>query len=268
MSNNEIFMGKLFYQLILLSSLFFSQLTATELSLEEEMATKINLLGEAHSFSYIDLRLTNTELNLIDQLSFTKIEGTSVQYDRFGDIHLLREELANFLKSIGNDNEEVISTVTDIISRTSEQVVKASKKDTAWVCVRASKPTKAFDIPRWHMDGAYYGFNGPNPYPGLVFKFAASLKGSSTLLYNLPNDKRDLFTAHMYDRTFLSQLLDLNKAESPKKGEGVFFIVANTKIGAIHSEPKIHENRLFFSILVGDKAEIEELYLRWHPTKL
>lgn len=43
------------------------------------------------------------------------------------------------------------------------------------------------------------------------------------------------------------------------------FIVADDKTAAIHSERKIHVNRLFLSILVGDKSEIEEIYLRWHP---
>lgn len=67
------------------------------------------------------------------------------------------------------------------------------------------------------------------------------------------------------DRLFLSELVDLSMAESPKRGEGVFFIVADDNLAAIHSEPQIHENRLFFSVLIGDKAEIEELYLRWYP---
>ena len=59
--------------------------------------------------------------------------------------------------------------------------------------------------------------------------------------------------------------MDLNKAESPKKGEGVFFIVSDAKFGAVHSEPKMNENRLFFSVLIGNESEIEELDLKWHP---
>lgn len=259
-------MKKLIYRLILLSGLVLSQLAADELSIEEDMINKINLLREGNSFTFIDLRLTNTELGLIEQLAFSQLPpGASVQYDRFGDLHLLKEGLSDFLKSIGNENDDVIFAVTEVISRATEQVVKASNKDSAWICVRASTPTNAYDIPRWHMDGAYYGINGPYPYPRLVFKFAATLKGSSTLLYNLPDEQRDIFNAHWNDRTLLSNLLDLSKAESPNRGEGVFFVVANDKVAAIHSEPKIHEHRLFFSILVGDKSEIEELYLRWHP---
>jgi hypothetical protein len=259
-------MKKLFCSLILLCNLFLIQISAVELSIEEEMINKISLLGAENSFACIDLRLTNREIELIDQLKFKQLpEGASVQYDRFGDLHLLKDELPDFLKSIGNDDNDVIEAVAEVISRTVQNTVSASNKDSAWVCVRASTPTTAFDIPRWHMDGAYYGFNGPYPYPGLVFKFAATLKGSSTLLYKLPHDQRDIFITHWDDRTFLSEFLDLNKVESPKKGEGVFFIVAEDKMGAIHSEPIMHDNRLFFSILIGDKSEIDELYSWWHP---
>lgn len=242
------------------------QITATELSIEEEMTNKINLLGGENRFICMDLRLTDDELDLIDQLQFNQLSvDVSVQYDRFGNLHLLEDELPAFLKSIGNNDESVVGVITDIISRSVQNLVKASNKNSAWVCVRASTPTTAFDIPRWHIDGAYYGLNGPYPYPGLVFKFAATLKGSSTLLYKLPIDQQDLFISHWNDRAFLSEFLDLSKAVSPEKGEGVFFIVANDKLGAIHSEPKMHENRLFFSVLMGDKSEIDELNLRWHP---
>lgn len=252
--------------LILLSSLFLTQLAVIELSIEEEMIAKINLLGEDNSFAYQDLRLTNQEFELIDQLRFDRLPAPATDdYNRFGDLHLLEQELPDFLKSLGNDSDDVIHTVAKVIARTARQVVKASNKDSAWVCVRASTPTTEYDVPRWHMDGSYYGLNGPHPYPGLVFKFAATLKGPSTLLYNLPHDQRDLFNAHCNDRLFLSELVNFSMVESPKRGEGVFFIVADDRLAAIHSEPQVHENRLFFSVLIGDKAEIEELYLRWYP---
>lgn len=78
---------------------------------------------------------------------------------------------------------------------------------------------------------------------------------------------RETFNSNWDNRLFLSELLDINKAESSKQGQGVFFVVGDDKIGAVHSEPKKHENRLFFSILPGDESEIEELYLRWHPNE-
>lgn len=244
----------------------FHLVEASELTLEEKMKEKINLLGEDTSFAYIDLELTTKELDLIDQLSIIH----PLHYNRYGDLDLLEEELPDFLQKLGNNSEETITATSEVICRIVKNVVNASNKDSAWIAVRAFTPTKLFDIPRWHIDGPYYGFNGPLPYPGIVYKFAATLKGSPTLLYNLPKDLRDIFNFNYDndDRTFLSELLSLDKAESPKRGEGVFFIVGDDKLGAVHSEPKIHKDRLFFFILIGDKSEIEELYTRWYPNNL
>lgn len=246
--------------LTVLTSLLFTKVAAEQpqSTVEEAMRDKIGTLGQVSSFAYVDLGLTDQELCLIDQL----VCETTVEYDRFGNLHLLKDELPGFLSSIGNDDENVIQVVTEIIIKTVQNVTKASNKNSAWVSVRASTPTDKYDIPRWHTDGSYYG---PYPYPGVVFKFAAVLKGSPTLLYNLPDDMRAKFNANRNNRIVLSELLEINKAESPKKGEGVFFVVGDSLIGAVHSEPKMSENRLFFSILVGDESEINELYQRWHP---
>lgn len=253
---------------ITVANFFLTELIAgpTLLQIEETMREKISTLGHGNSFVCVDLGLTNEEFCLIDKFKFDKLAPeTTVQYDCFGNLHLLKDELSAFLINIGNNDEEVIQAVTEVISKAVQNVTRVSNKNSAWVCVRASTPTHDFDIPRWHTDGAYYGLNSPLSCPGPGFKFAAVLKGSSTLLYNLPDDMRGIFNSNRNNRVFLSELLDLKKTESPKKGEGVFFIVADNKISAVHSEPKMCENRLFFSILIGDESEINELYLRWHP---
>lgn len=254
--------------LVTLLSFIFNQMTAepTKSNVEETMRDKISLLGHGNSFAFVDLELTDQELYLIDKIKFDKLDPMDghKEYNRYGDLHLLKEELPSFLRDIGNDDEEVIEAITEIIDRTTQQVTKAANKDSAWVAVRAFTPTHEYDVPRWHVDGQFYG---PYPYPGIVFKFGAVLKGRPTLLYNLPNDRRDIFWSNQNNRAFLSELIDLNKAESPKKGEGLFFIVGNMDIGAVHSEPRMDENRLFFSILIGDESEINELYSRWHPNK-
>jgi len=261
-------MKKMFKQIFILVSLLLlgNELAAeNELvssPLEEIMRQKINTLGSGNSFTYVDLELTSNEIDLLEKLKFQEDMGD--HYGRFGNLHLIRDELPEFLRRIGNDDEEVIQAVADIINRTVQNVVKASNKNSAWVTVRAFTPDDEYDIPRWHIDGQYYGLMSPYPYPDLVFKFAAVLKGPSTLLYNLPDDMREIFNSHWDDRLFLSELLDLNQAESPAKGQGVFFIVSDKEIGAVHSEPKIDENRLFFSILIGDESEINELYESWH----
>jgi hypothetical protein len=232
----------------------------------EAMREKINELNLfRQSFTCVDLGLTNAELALVDELKFNKISPDSTsQYDRFGNLYLLKDELPIFLSHIGDNNEEVIQAVTQMISSTVAHVIKATEKATAWVCVRVSTPMHAFDMPRWHTDGMYYGLNDPYLSSEPVLKFAAVLKGSPTLLLKLSDDMRNIFNLNRNNRALLAELLDINKAESPKRGEGVFFVVADNKISAVHSEPRMNENRLFFSILVGNESEINELYSRWH----
>ncbi len=257
-------MKKIFLSLITLSTFIVNEVPAesTYSKVEKVMRNKISLLGYDNSFMFANLELTNEEINLIDKVKFNNLHSMDDEkdYNRFGDLHLLKEELPTFLRNIGNDDEEVIQAITRVVDRTTQQVTKAVNKNSAWVAVRAFTPTHEYDSPRWHIDGQFYGLNSSYPYQGNVFKFATVLKGRPTLLYNLPYDMREIFCSHQNDRTFLSKLLDLNKAESPKKGEGVFFLVGNGDIGAVHSEPKMDESRLFFSILIGDEAEINELF--------
>ncbi len=261
-------MNWFFIPLVTFASILFSNVgfAFETVNPVEEMRENINALGSGTSFAFVDIGLTEEELALADRLKFDNLGAeTTKQYDRFGNLHLIIDELPKFLREIGNDDEEVIQAVTAIISRTAYNVTEASNKASAWVCVRASTPNHQFDMPRWHTDGMYYGLDSSKPYPEIVFKFGAVLKGPPTLLYPLPDAMRETFYANEDDRQFLSELLDLRLAQSPEKGQGVLFIVADNTMGGVHSEPKMDENRLFFSILVGDQIEIDELNSRWHP---
>jgi hypothetical protein len=228
----------------------------------ETMEEKIDKLKEGSSFIYVDLGLTKQELFLIHELKFNKIAPeATLQYNRFGNLSLLKEEVPEFLMSLGDNRPEETKLLAEMIEKITAHVIQAARKNSAWICLRASTPTHAFDTPRWHTDGAYFGLGTPSESS---LKFVTVLTGNPTLLYPLPDDLRDEFYAHRMDREFLNKLVDKKKVESPKEGQGVFFLVGNSQKGAIHSEPKMSENRLFLSILPGDDFEIDELYLRWH----
>lgn len=204
----------------------------------------------------MDLELTDVELELFDRL---KIENTK-QYDRFGNIELMKEEIPQFLREIGNRDERLIGEITDVICKVASNVTRAFEKETSWICVRAFTPTNEYDIPRWHTDGNYYA-----PFYGVQYKFAATFKGSQTLFYPMSKDMRKVYFENHNDREFLSKFFEIKDAESVQNGYGAFFIVGNREFGALHSEPKIDTPRLFISVVPGHECEIEELNKKWHP---
>lgn len=224
------------------------------MSLVTEMREQIDNLGEDKSYTFVPLEISDKDLFLIDQFI---IESSSV-YSRFGNLHLIQEELPNFLRSVGSHHEQAIQKITEIISRMASQVAEASHKETAWVSVRVSTPNHLYDMPRWHWDGYFY-----SPYSGFVFKFATVLKGNPTLFYPLSDELREEFHLHDNDREYLSELIDESLIETAKLGQGAFFIIGDKNTAAAHSEPKIDTPRIFFSVLPGDENEIRELCDRW-----
>ena len=218
---------------------------------------KFNLLGEQASFSYVNLNMTQEEQTAINELHIINDD-----YSNFGKLETLEQELTDFFRYHEKNKEEHIQLVAHVITRTALAVIKASKKESAWISVTTSKPMNLFDIPRWHIDGCY--FNLHDPYTEKTFKFAATLKGPCTLLHNLPTALRDIFNAHFEDRLYLASLIHPSTIEAAQKGQGVFFIVCDPLLSAVHSEPKLDTDRLFFSVLPGNISEIDELYTRWH----
>lgn len=220
-----------------------------------KMQQSIESLNKDQPFTVVDLGLSDEERA---QLERFQVESTE-EYGRFGNLELLSSELPVFLRELGNNDEASIHTITTIITRTASSVAEASNKETAWVCVRAFTPDPQYEMPRWHCDGYYYA-----PYEGFVFKFAAALKGTQTLFYKVTEEMRTVFRLNEQDREFLSRFLELTQAETAAQGEGAFFIVGDQQTAAVHSEPSIREGRLFFSVLPGNKDEINELDQRWH----
>jgi len=223
--------------------------------LVNEMKEQIGSLNPSTSFTFVDLKFSDIENSFLDQIKVNE-QG---EYSKLGNLEVLSEELLSYLRALGNEDEDVVHGVARIISRIVKSVVKASGKETAWVAVRASVPNSYFDIPRWHQDGYFY-----SPYEGFAYKFATVFKGASTLFYPLPDELSIEFQNHLDDRKFLSELLDPLYIQKAPLRAGTFFIVGDQEAAAVHSEPSMHEPRLFLSVLPGNQDEIQELYTRWH----
>lgn len=220
--------------------------------------TAIKELGPENSFVCYDLHLSDDDIKVLKSL---KVSITD-EYNNYGNLKDLNSEVRTFIKSLNKENEAIAEATSKIIARIVNDIVRASGQETAWVAVRSFIPTSEYDVPRWHRDGYYYA-----PYEGNPYKFAVTLKGPSTLFYNLPNDLKKEFSdlertgteKNGYNRQTLATFLGQSQGNTrvPQPYQGAIFIVGS-EYAAIHSEPPIHEERLFISVLPGSQKQIKE----------
>ena len=134
-------------------------------------------------------RLAEKNLSPLEEEAVSKIKfergGT---YDRFSELQGMNKEISQFLlEKIGSVDVHANQVVALAVERIAQQAVHDQNAQAAWVTIRASKPNHNFDIPRWHMDGNFFEtlFR--------TFKFAQVLKGSTTLLMDVPDSVREQF---------------------------------------------------------------------------
>ncbi len=186
-------------------------------------------------------------------------------YNLFGTPETLAADLKEFIKALGNDGP-ASAAAAEKIDTLVKDILKGFDAEAGWITLRATMPTDEFNIPRWHQDGYFY-----EPFTGDQRKAAVSLKGSATLLNDLPLSRMEAFNAasrgnpndDTEKRLAVAAVLDDAQTVQPRKGQGVVFIAGSTR-GAVHSEPAMNEPRLFLSVLPGTKEQIEELRQRWN----
>lgn len=191
------------------------------------------------------------DLNKFDQIDIRK----KAFFDHFGTTADLETRLEGFFSEIGENSKNLAKWAARKITIIANEIIEASEREAAWFHLHASIPTVEYDLPRWHMDGLY--FRCPKEY--CSYKFVTTLKGPSTLFYPADASLRKIFQTHYGEREFLSEVCPTIHAFSPLPGEGVFFIGSDWDRAAVHSEPPIHEMRLFFSVLPCDKNMLAEL---------
>lgn len=241
---------------MLLESVLLAQVSFGAVNLDQMSAEK--------PYMFVDLGLGEQEKFAVDQLWFDRLGNRgSIQYSRYGELHLLTDELLQFFPKIGSQSEKINEELAALVERIVKNVLQVAEKKSAWVCVRAFYPSAFFDQPRWHMDGRFYGLAEGER----CVKFGVALRGAGTLFYDASEEERQVFLKHQKDRDFLETFLSSQHVQQTGFSEGAFFLVADPKISAIHSEPPIAEERLFLSVLPGSEEEIEELYITWGNQK-
>ncbi len=211
------------------------------------------LKEDPYGFALIDVGITEEDLA---NFRCIDIQGERF-YHQFGELEKVQEEITDFFIEVGSNQHAVALQAGARLAQIVNEVVEASGKEAAWVHLRASIPTDRYDLPRWHMDGYYYIPEGPED---LLFKFAATLMGPPTLFYLLPPELRKLAKTQMCNREYMKQFCQVENIVTPRIGEGAIFLGGRgVGVAALHSEPPIHENRLFFSIVPCTKKQLVDL---------
>ncbi len=214
------------------------------------------LKDNPYGFAIFDVGITAWDL---ENFSSIDIQREWV-YHQFGELEIVQESIANFFGEIGSNENEAAFRATVRLKEITDKVVEASGKETAWVCLRSFTPTDRFDVPRWHVDGPYYT---PNGAEDLLFKFVVTLVGPTTFFYLLPQELRKTTEKTIHNRLYMKNFCKQENIVSPKIGEGAVFIGGQyAAVTALHSEPPIHENRLFFSIVPCTEMQLNALKAR------
>ena len=234
------------------------------------------------SFASFNLGLSHDEIQKLQNLTINKRSSMN----NYGHFDTLESEIVGLLRSLGN-NEEDAQVASKIIYNIIIHDVSLCDCQTAWVLLRAFVPNELYDVPRWHTDGVYYRSEG-----NCCYKLVYALQGPSTLFLELPDQirtdffkiqnktfagmtsaeikslsRRQLDDLRLGDRIKLAELVaDFYVHEAPAN-VGTIFATGNPVRAAIHSEPPIHENRLFMSIVPGTYEQIQEWYAKEHPDK-
>jgi hypothetical protein len=213
-----------------------------------------NLKENRYGFTFVDAGITE-----IDLTNFSRIDiQREWIYHLFGEFEHLEEIIADFIGEVGENDREVILQAAAQIGHLIKEVINTSGRETAWVHLHSFIPTNKYDLPRWHMDGAYYASEERDD---LLFKYVITLMGPTTLFYFLPPELRKTAESHTNNRHYMKKFCQTENIASPSLGEGAVFI-AGRGAAALHSEPPIHENRLFLSIVPCKNNQLAELKAR------
>ncbi len=238
----------------MLKHLFFSSFLFFSSSLTAQVFDHmLDLLKESpYGFSMIDLAITAEDVEDFHSIDIQK----EYYYQQFGEIEQTENKIADFLSGIGTNERDLVERISNRLAEMANELVEVSGRETAWIHLHAFIPTSFFDLSNWHIDGYYYSITDPSE---LVYKFVYTLQGPSTLFYPLPKGKRKEVSKHLFDRNYMHTFCSTGSAIHSNINQGVVFLAGKKETAALHSEPPIQENRLFFSVVPCSKKQLEML---------
>jgi len=226
------------------------------------------------------IKLTPEQINSIKEV---KIEKELDQFNYYGPVNeKLVEKLTIHLSQLEGNTEEVIRTVSKIITKVAENTQKEFRQESTWVMVRVFLLNQEFEIPRWHQDGRYVTSNyQDNDGHKKTGKLVFTVKGAPTRFAeitdqgkwdklkkeeqintktNYPHNRQ---TYHQEDMRIRKEFVTtVNETEPISKDQAVLYRVGGSDAKA-HSEPPMNEPRIFMSVVPGSTEDIEKFRERY-----
>jgi hypothetical protein len=205
-----------------------------------------------------------------ESIASFEIESALYSFDYYGsDEAELREKLIEHLLKLGENSDESVATIERIVLSATKEMLKNFDAESAWVTLRTSLPNDAFDTPRWHSDGAYFDSDVK------VYKKVLTVKGAQTLFAEITDkDEFDRLQVELNEneqnlevdpdkhqeedlRIRVELMKTVTEINPSKSGESVIYLVGDED-SVVHSEPPVNEPRVFISVLVGTKVQIDQ----------
>ena len=227
---------------------------------------KINLKNiKNKQYQTFNIKYTPHELQTLSNINIKSTASLNL-YGLYRYDILMTEFFKKVLVSNDSKNS-VILQLKSIIKKLIRTMMSITNKDSALVHIRAFKKTSEFDVPRWHQDSKYFDNDEP------LLKLVTVLKGPPTMLrkydkkiiYHLKEyaeKTSDLFSKYKSHNEIKKKEIKLRKslvnsiplAKKQTNTSALYFV--NHPYAAIHSEPKIDEDRLFIAILPASKKDL------------
>jgi hypothetical protein len=211
-------------------------------------------LESDNSYEIFDIEYAEKEKESIKKFNISKNKN-------YADTNT--DKLTDFFKDIGDNKDEDIQNIINIIHKFIDILLNAYDVDAYWLIIRISLENSFYDIPRWHCDGYYF-----SDKINYQTKFVTTLKGPTTLVldtnkkekehfYNLQDYKNKIILnteLNLAHRKNLSENIKGKKIEL-NNNQGIIFVAGDKEKCLIHSEPKHSTERIFISILPGTKKK-------------
>lgn len=200
-------------------------------------------------------------------------------------------EASKFLASVTDAVEaETVSAIESFVLATKNDCIGGpDQKNACWLTIRATKPSDAFEVPRWHQDGLMFPCD--EGLEDIVrSKYALTMLGPTTLMLqpeahifktfhegefkhfwwfqtsnNHQPTEEEEDEANDALRYWLAEELEEEPQLPVKDGEIVRFSWGR-KDSPVHSEPDLISDRVFMTVLYGSEAEIRRM-CEWRNAK-